>query len=600
VKALFSLNKYFLKYRWRLLTGIFFIAISNYFAVYSVTFIRRGIDYIGVISKADEPVFSISKLFFSTSITLHLLFYVAMTIGMALTQGFFMFLMRQTVIVMSRLIEYDQKNDIYAHYQKLDMGFYKRNSTGDLMNRISEDVGRVRMYIGPSIMYIVNTIMTFAFTIGIMINVDARLTLYVLVPLPILTLSIYYVSATLNRKGNKVQEQLSKLSTIAQETFSGIRVIKSFSREKEWSRDFEKESELYKDKNMDLVKTESLFQPFMILMIGLSTIITIYIGGSEAINHKISIGNIAEFLIYVSRLTWPVASLGWVTSLVQRAAASQKRINEFLDIKPAINSPTNEPFLLRGEIEFKNVSFTYKDSGIKALNNVSFKIPQGKTVAIIGKTGSGKSTIANLLSRLYDADSGEILVGGKNIKQINLYDLRNQIGYVPQEVFLFSDTIANNISFSAAENEKKRADINAVEQAAKNAVIYSNIIEFPEKFETVVGERGITLSGGQKQRISIARAIIKEPRLLIFDDCLSAVDTETEEEILKNLKEIMNDKSSVIISHRVSSVKNSSDIIVLDNGAIVESGTHYDLVDKKGIYFDLYQKQLLEREKTQS
>lgn len=598
MKTLLTLNKYFLRYKSRLILGIAFVGISNYFAVYSITFIRKGIDYIKDINLEKAP----------EDISNKLLFFALMTLGMALLQGFFLFLMRQTIIVMSRLIEFDLKNDVYEHYQKLDTGFYKRNSTGDLMNRISEDVGRVRMYIGPSIMYIVNTIMTFVFTIGIMINIDPRLTLYVLLPLPVLAFSIYYVSATLNKKGNKVQEQLSKLSTIAQEAFSGIRIIKSFGRETNWNKDFEKESELYKDKNMDLVKTDSLFQPFMILMIGLSTIATIYIGGKEAIDGKITIGNIAEFIIYVNRLTWPVASLGWVTSLVQRAAASQQRINDFLNTEPEIISPTNKPFVIKGAIELKNVSFTYKDSGlpsegqfgpqagIKALTDVSFTIPQGRSLAIIGRTGSGKSTIANLLCRLIDVDSGEILIDGNNIKTINLYDLRDQIGYVPQEVFLFSDSIAANIGFSANDASKLKTDRSVIEQAAKDAAIYANIINFPEKFDTIVGERGITLSGGQKQRISIARAIIREPRLLIFDDCLSAVDTETEEEILNNLNRLMRNKTTIVISHRVSSVKNADQIIVLDHGSIVEQGSHPELLSKKGIYFELHQKQLLEKE----
>lgn len=586
MKTLLTLNKYFLRYKSRLILGIAFVGISNYFAVYSITFIRKGIDYIKDINLEKAP----------EDISNKLLFFALMTLGMALLQGFFLFLMRQTIIVMSRLIEFDLKNDVYEHYQKLDTGFYKRNSTGDLMNRISEDVGRVRMYIGPSIMYIVNTIMTFVFTIGIMINIDSRLTLYVLLPLPVLAFSIYYVSATLNKKGNKVQEQLSKLSTIAQEAFSGIRIIKSFSRETKWNKDFEQESELYKDKNMDLVKTDSLFQPFMILMIGLSTIAAIYVGGKEAIDGKITIGNIAEFIIYVNRLTWPVASLGWVTSLVQRAAASQQRINEFLNTEPEIRSPTDEPFSVKGSIELKNVNFTYKDSRIKALNDVSFTIPQGKSLAIIGRTGSGKSTIANLLCRLFDVDSGEILIDGNNIKTINLYDLRDQIGYVPQEVFLFSDSIAANIGFSANDAGKLKTDQSVIEQAAKDAAIYTNIINFPDKFDTIVGERGITLSGGQKQRISIARAIIREPRLLIFDDCLSAVDTETEEEILNNLNRLMRNKTTIVISHRVSSVKNADHILVLDHGSIVEQGSHPELLNRKGIYFELHQKQLLEKE----
>ena len=590
MKALLTLNSYFFRYRLRFLLGIVFIAVSNYFAVKSIEFIGAGLDYVkGLNLHAASP-----------EINNHLVYLVSLSLGMALLQGFFLFLMRQTIIVMSRLIEYDMKNDIYAHYQKLDTAFYKRNRTGDLMNRISEDVSRVRMYIGPSIMYIVNTLMTFIFTIGIMVKTDVHLSFYVLLPLPVLTVSIYFVSAKLNKQGNKVQEQLSQLSTLAQETFSGMRIIKSFSREREWSKDFERESEVYKEKNMDLVKTESLFQPFMILMIGISTIATVYIGGKEAIDGKISIGNVAQFIIYVNRLTWPVASLGWVTSLVQRAAASQKRINEFLQTESEITSPKAETFAIKGKVEFRNVSFTYPDSGIQALKNVSFTISQGQSLAIIGRTGSGKSTIANLLCRLYDVDSGEILIDGQNIQQLDLHELRNQIGYVPQEVFLFSDTIAKNISFAAGKKEKENlldAAQSLIVQAAKDSAIYDNIMRFPEKFETIVGERGITLSGGQKQRISIARAIIKEPRLLIFDDCLSAVDTETEEEILRNLNRIMKNKTSIINSHRVSSVKNASEILVLDQGSIQERGTHQDLIDKKGIYSDLFHKQQLEAQK---
>jgi len=584
LNSLRHINKYFFKYKWRLLLGIGFVAISNFFAVYSVTFVRDAIDYLKDVEKlkaaGDNPYNQ-------------LLIYAGVIIGWALVSGFFLFLMRQTIIVMSRLIEKDLKNEIFDHYQQLDIGFYKRNNTGDLMNRISEDVSRVRMYIGPAIMYIVNTIITFTLTIGVMMEVDLKLTLYVLLPLPFLAISIYYVSNVINKKSTKVQEQLSDITTHAQEAFSGIRVLKAYGRENHSASVFEKLSIEYRKRTMELVKVESLFQPFMILLIGLSTIFTIYIGGMQAISGKITYGNIAEFIVYVNRLTWPIASLGWVTSLIQRAAASQTRINQFLETKPEIMNETEEQTEINGSIEFKNVSFSYADSGIQALKNISFSIPQNTSLAIIGRTASGKSTIANLLCRLYDVDSGEILIQGKNIRKHNLNSLRDQIGYVPQEVFLFSDTIANNISFSV---DSGRKNINAIHEAAKNAAIYANIIEFPEKFETMVGERGITLSGGQKQRISIARAIIKQPQLLIFDDCLSAVDTQTEEEILSNLKKIMKNKTSIIISHRVSSVKNADHIIVLENGEIVEQGRHDELMEKQAIYFDLYKMQLLEEE----
>lgn len=565
--------------------GVVFVGISNYFAVTAVPYFRLTIDYIETAKTNHIP----------EDVAYHqLVIYGLYTLGYALLSGFFLFLMRQTIIVMSRLIEYDLKNEMYAHYQKLDTAFYKRNNTGDLMNRISEDVGRVRMYIGPAIMYILNTLFLFYFTITEMTGVNLELTLYVLLPLPVLAISIYYVSNTINRKSTKVQERLSAITTHTQEAFSGIRVLKAYGRENKSINDFEHQSSSYKGQTMGLVKVEALFQPFMILLIGLSTLFTIYIGGMQAIDHKITYGNIGEFIVYVNRLTWPIASLGWVTSLIQRAAASQTRINEFLHTLPEIVNPTTEAEPIKGDIEFKNVSFVYPDSGIQALSNVSFKIPSGNTLAIIGRTGSGKSTIANLICRLYDVDSGEISVDQKNIKTIPIGSLRGQIGYAPQEVILFSDTITHNIAFSIDEEDQKEETI---VQAAKDAAIYSNIMGFKDKFETIVGERGITLSGGQKQRISIARAIIKKPQIMIFDDCLSAVDTETEEEILGNLKKVMAGKTSLIISHRISTVKNADKIIVLDKGAILESGTHQQLLEKQGAYFELHKMQLLEEEK---
>ena len=565
--------------------GLLFVAISNYFAVNAVPYIRYIIDLLKDIPTSDTEKAAINH---------QILIYGLKMVAFALLSGLFLFFMRQTIIVMSRLIEYDLKNEIYEHYQKLDTAFYKRNNTGDMMNRISEDVGRVRMYIGPAIMYIFNTSFLFMFTITQMINVDVKLTLFVLIPLPLLAISIYYVSNTINKKSTRVQQQLSAITTQTQEAFSGIRVLKAYGREKNSETDFEEQSNSYKNLTMGLIKVESLFQPFMILLIGLSTLFTIYIGGMQAINHKISYGNIAEFIVYVNRLTWPIASLGWVTSLIQRAAASQTRINEFLHTVPEISNPTTSTDIIKGDIQFKNVTFTYPDSGITALNNVSFKIPVGTSLAIVGRTGSGKSTIANLICRLYDVSSGELLIDHKNIKDNSLSSLRNQIGYAPQEVILFSDTITHNIAFSIDEEQQKEA---AITQAAKDAAIYSNIIEFKDQFETVVGERGITLSGGQKQRISIARAIIKKPQIMIFDDCLSAVDTETEEEILNNLKRVMINKTSLIISHRISTVKNADNIIVLDKGEIIEQGTHQQLLEKQGSYYDLHKMQLLDEEK---
>lgn len=586
MNSLKHINKYFFKYRWRLLLGILFVGLSNYFAVDGFSYARKAIDFVK--ENADNP----NKEF----VQHQLLIYAMQLLGLALMSGIFLFLTRQSIIVMSRLIEYDLKNEVYEHYQKLDLAFYKRNNTGDLMNRISEDVGRVRMYIGPAIMYILNTSFKFVLTIIVMIHVNPSFTLYVLLPLPILAVIIYYVSNTINKKSTVIQEQLSNMTTLAQEAFSGIRVLKAYGRESFSVQGFENQSVEYRKRTLELVKVEALFQPVMILLVGISNVIVVYIGGKLVIEGKISYGNIAEFILYINALTWPIASLGWVTSLIQRAAVSQTRINEFLHTVPAIKPETidkNEKPIIINSIEFKNVTFTYPDSGIKALNNVSFKVNKGQSLAIIGRTGSGKSTIAALLSRLYDTQYGEILVNSSNVKTINLYEYRSQLGYVPQEVFLFSDSIYSNIAFSADLNNNR----NTVIAAAKDAAIYSNIMDFPAGFETIVGERGITLSGGQKQRISIARAIVKQPQLLIFDDCLSAVDTETEEEILINLKRIMKGKTSVIISHRVSTVKNADCIIVLDQGQIVEQGNHNDLLQKQGFYYNLYQMQLLEEEK---
>jgi ATP-binding cassette subfamily B multidrug efflux pump len=590
LKSLTHINKYFLKYKWHLLLGVLFVGISNYFAVKSVTYVKEAIDFAEKNKTGDVEAAHTQLLYFG-----------GMIIGLAIISGFFLFLMRQTIIVMSRLIEYDLKNEIYVHYQQLDISFYKRHNTGDLMNRISEDVSRVRMYIGPAIMYILNTLITFFMTIFYMIDIDGKLTLYVLSPLPFLVISIYYVSQSINKKSTDVQEQLSAITTQAQEAFSGIRVLKAYGREKHSETNFEKESLEYQKRNMGLVKTEALFQPFMILLIGLSTIFTIYQGGLLVITgkitngHVITYGHIAQFVIYVSRLTWPIASLGWVTSLIQRAAASQTRINEFLHTKSGIQNTAAMPTAIEGKIVFDNVSFTYPDSGIRALNNISFMVKQGSSLAIIGKTGSGKSTIANLICRLYDVDTGHILIDDRDIKTHHLYGLRRQLGYVPQEVFLFSDTIAHNIAFSIDPQKQENEE---VAQAAKDAAIYDNIMQFPEKFDTVVGERGITLSGGQKQRISIARAIIKKPRILILDDCLSAVDTETEEEILGAVNQKMKSTTSIIISHRVSSVKNADHILVMEGGKIIEQGNHQDLMKFEKTYFQLFNMQLLDRQKT--
>lgn len=523
-----------------------------------------------------------------------LLEYGLLILGTTIISGFLMFLMRQSIIVMSRHIEYDLKNEIFSHYQSLDMAFYRRNNTGDLMNRISEDVSRVRMYIGPAVMYFASTLATIILVAGTMSGVNAKLTLYVLLPLPILVLVIYFVSNIINKLSNSVQEQLSKLSTIAQESFSGIRVLKAYVQEESAGNNFARESGMYRKKNLGLTMTEALFSPFILLLIGLSTLLTVYVGGKQAIDGQITYGNIVEFIIYVSKLTWPVASLGWVTSLVQRAAASQTRINEFLNAKSEVKNTVAEassksPF--NGAIEFRNVTFIYPDSGIKAIDNVSFTVPAGQSLAIIGKTGSGKSSVGSLICRLYDVTQGEILVDGKNLKEWNLSSLRKNIGYVPQDTFLFSDTVENNIGFGAS-----MVDPALIQQAAKDAGIEGEILRFQDKYKTMIGERGITLSGGQKQRIAIARAIISSPAILLFDDCLSAVDTETEAEILGNLRKVMKGKTTILISHRVSTVKDASHIIALNDGRIEEEGSHQQLMNKKGFYFELYQMQLAEEQ----
>ncbi len=594
LKSLKHLNKYLFKYKYHLILGFLFVAISNAFGVYAPQLVREAFDLVNVTfdnyikSKGSSNESEILKEFGKSTMYLGLMY-----LAVAVLKGIFMFFMRQTLIVMSRHIEYDLKNEIFDHYQKLDLAFYKRNNTGDLMNRISEDVSRVRMYLGPAIMYSINLVSLFVLVIGTMISVNPKLTFYVLLPLPILSVAIYFVSSVINKKSDLVQEQLSKLSTIVQEAFSGIRVVKAFNKEESLLQSLTAESKEYNDRSMEMVKVNALFYPFMLLLIGLSTLLTIYIGGLEAIKGNITVGNIAEFVIYVNMLTWPVTSVGWVTSLLQRAAASQQRINEFLKQEPAIKDGNIEPMQVKGTVEFKNVSFIYPDSGIQALKNISFKTDNGKTLAIIGKTGSGKSTIAQLICRLYDVSEGEILIDGINIKNFKLKNLRSAVSVVPQEIFLFSDTIANNIDFGEITGNVSQE---AIERAAKDAVVYSNIIEFPNKFETIVGERGITLSGGQKQRITLARALLKNAPVLILDDCLSAVDTETEEFILQNLKKYYKNKTLIIISHRVSSIKLADYIIVLDDGKIIESGNHESLLQQQGAYYELYQKQMLEEE----
>ena len=572
-----SLNPYFIKYKWHFLGGILFVSLSTIFGTYQGIIVRKSTNKI--VSIIGHQATFDSKVFVE---------FALLIIGLAITSGLFMFLMRQTIIVMSRHIEYDQKNQIYSHYQSLDANFYKQQTTGDLMNRISEDVSKVRMYTGPAIMYIANTIVTSITILIFMLQVNYTLTLLVFFPLPILSFLIYKVSDLINKQSTAVQQELSKLTSQAQETFAAIRVIKAYNRELFFSDQMQQKNESYKKISLKLTAIESLFAPVMALMIGLSVLMTIWYGGKLVIANKIEPGNITEFILYVFRLTWPFASLGWITSLVQRAKASQKRINEFLDTKPIVTNSNFSIYPIIGDITFKNVSFVYPENQIKVLENISFQLKSGQTLGITGLVGSGKSSILNLLTRQYDASEGEILIDNKNIKYHNLQLLRKNCGIVPQEVFLFSDTIYNNIAFGGQEKLVTQSE---VEHAAIQAGVYDNIVSFPEQFETIVGERGVTLSGGQKQRISIARAIINKPKLLIFDDCLSAVDSETETLILSNLKNEMKDKSSIIVSHRISSLKHADVIIYMNGGRIIETGTHDQLMELKKNYFQLNQLQ---------
>ncbi len=613
MKELKHLNKYFLKYKWHIVIGLIFIILTNYFKVYAPVLFNEGVDYIEASLESvtenttspelpqsiqwleDKGIISLNQNLDSADSreesTRYVILLLALLFGLIfIVQGVFLFFTRVTLIIMSRRIEFDLKNEIYTQYQKLSLAFFKRNNTGDLMNRISEDVSKVRMYLGPALMYTLNLAFLIGFVLYAMCSISVKLTIYTLLPLPILSITIYYVSSLINKKSEKVQSKQSELSSFVQETTSGIRVLKAYNREKAYMEFFRGESDSYKKLILSLIKVEALFMPLIILLVGLSTLLAVYLGSVESITGKgFDKGDIIQFVIYVNMLTWPFASVGWVTSLVNKAEASQKRINEFLKEEPEIKSKTETPLEIAGDIEFNQVSFTYPDTGIKALSNISFSLKKGQKLGITGRTGSGKSTIANLITRQYDTDSGAVLIDSKNIKEINLESLRNGIGSVPQDVFLFSDSIRNNISFSDNDVSVKEIHI-----AAKQADIYDNILEFSDKFDTILGERGINLSGGQKQRISIARAIIKNPEILIFDDCLSAVDTETEETILANLKMIMKDKTSIIISHRVSSIISSDIIIVLDKGQIIEHGTHDELLKANGYYHELYQKQLLE------
>ncbi len=577
MKELQHLNKYFYKYKTQIIIGVLITIVSKLFTVFVPKFIGSIIDVVN--DQLQNPETS------EVTYKAKLLKYILFLVGSAVLSGILTFWMRQTIINVSRYIEFDLKNEIYQQYQKLSLNFYKKNRTGDLMNRISEDVGKVRMYVGPAIMYSINTLTLFIVALVFMFKQAPLLTLYTIIPLPILSIIIYKISSEIHKRSTVVQQYLSQLSTFSQETFSGISVIKAYGIEPQTSANFNELSETSKEKQLNLVKIQALFFPMMILLIGLSNVLVIYIGGKQYMNGEISLGTISEFIMYVNLLTWPVATVGWVTSIVQEAEASQKRINEFLKTVPEIKNNTPTASNIKGDIEFKHVSFTYDDTNIQALKDVSFKVNSGETLAIIGKTGSGKSTILDLVGRLYDVNKGEILIDNTPIQDLNLYSLRDATGYVPQDAFLFSDSINNNIKFG-----KENATDEEVIEAAKLAQVHKNIVKFKKEYNTVLGERGITLSGGQKQRVSIARAIIKKPEIMLFDDCLSAVDTETEEKILTNLKTITKDKTTIIVSHRISSAKNADQIIVLDDGQIVQSGTHNQLITVDGYYKELYLK----------
>jgi ATP-binding cassette subfamily B multidrug efflux pump len=604
MKHLKVLNKYFWKYRTRFLSGIVFIILSNYFAIlapqitgFIFDLLQQHLGVSGAKTKTAtyDPFvnFFIGRMAgYDLTFPGKIAVFSITILVFALLSGFFMFLMRQTIIVMSRHIEFDQKNDVFTHYLKLDINFYKTHSTGDLMSRISEDVSRVRMYTGPAIMYLVNLIFRISFCLFYMIRKDWELTLYVLSPLPILVITIYWVNTSIHRRSERIQALLSDLTTNAQESYSGIRVIKSFVQEKAMISYFNNNSEEYKKNAIGLARLDALYLPSMTLLIGLSSLFTIMIGGIYAISgrHGITMGTIVEFVMYINMLTFPVSAIGWTAGMIQRASASQKRVNEFLHTVPTIlNPPSAVKKEIKGNIVFNHVDFTYPNTGIQALKDFSLEIKEGQKIAVLGHTGSGKTTIAQLILRMYDATRGNILIDGTDVRNVDLDALRTELSYVPQDVFLFSDTIANNILFGV-----KDASRELVQQAARYASIEKEILDFQEQFETMVGERGVTLSGGQKQRISIARGLVKDPRMIVFDDCLSAVDARTEKEILTNLTRFLNDRTAIIITHRILPFFKFDKIVVLDQGRIVEEGTHEELLQLDGYYTFLYNKQSLE------
>ncbi len=586
MNSLMRLNGYFLRHKRKLLLGIVFVIVSNLFGILPPQIIRKSVDLIVENIATIKNTSNTAVPALKESLGSKLLWFGVLVLALSLLKGIFMYFMRQTIIVMSRWIEFDLKNDLFAKYEQLSASFYKQYPTGDLMARVSEDVGKVRMYIGPAIMYGINLIVLFAFVIGVMFSVNVKLTLYVLLPLPILSVTIYYVNNVILKRSTAIQEQLGKLTSRSQESFAGIRVLKSYGLEKTFERFFTNDLSAFKTKSLALAKADALFFPLTLLLIGLSTIITVYIGGLEVKAGRLTAGNIAEFVIYVNMLTWPVTSVGWVASIIQQAAASQTRINAIFDAQPDFDASAGLALTFDGHVVFDKVSFGYPGHENLALRNISFELKPGQTLGVVGRTGSGKSTLAHLLARLYDPQSGKVLMGGKDLKLLNAKHLRSQLGFVPQDVFLFSDTIYNNIAFG---NKDASADDIAI--AAQKAALEKTLEQLPDGIHTLLGERGVTLSGGQKQRVSIARAILRKPKMYIIDDCLSALDAKTEREILENLLQITREVSTVIISHRISSVAQADLILVLEQGELVEQGTHEELIQANGFYASIHARQ---------